>query len=370
MSTESSSSPFSSSGQQPSSERAPIRTAVVGYGLAGSVFHAPLIAADARYSLDVIATSDAARQAAAVERYPGVKTVPDGDAVLALAADLDLVVLGTPPATHYPLAKAALEAELDVVVDKPFAVTSAEGEELIGIAQRHRRVLTVFQNRRWDGDFLTVQKLLDAGALGQVTRFESRFERWSPEVSKAWKAEATAATGGGVLFDLGTHLIDQALELFGPGQIVHAELEARRTGENTDDDCFLVLKHGSGVLSHLWMNMLCAQQGPRYRLLGTEGAFTKHGVDPQEPYIVAGGSPLDAEYGVEAGEWAGQLGRDGHLDRLPTERGAYPEFYRILADKISDGGTASALPLPVDPAGPVEVLKLIEQARQLASAQS
>lgn len=366
MSTESSSSPLSAPGNQTPDDRRAIRTAVVGYGLSGSVFHAPLIAADPRYSLDVIATSDAGRQAAAVGHYPDVRTVPDGDTVLALAADLDLVVLGTPPATHYPLAKAALEAGLDVVVDKPFAVTSAEGAELIGLAASLGRVLTVFQNRRWDGDFLTVKGLLEAGALGQVTRFESRFERWSPEVSKAWKAEATAATGGGVLFDLGTHLLDQALELFGPGEVVHAELEARRPGEKVDDDCFLVVRHGSGVLSHLWMNMLCAQQGPRYRVLGSEGAFTKHGVDPQEPYIVAGGSPLDEEYGVEDAEWAGQLGRDGHLDRVSTERGAYPEFYRILADKISDGGAASALSLPVDPAGPVEVLKLIEQARTLA----
>jgi predicted dehydrogenase len=341
----------------------PIRTAVVGFGLSGRVFHAPLVAADPSYSLDVIATSDPARQAAAVEQYPGVKTVPDGDAVLALASDLDLVVLGTPPATHYPLAKAALEAGLDVVVDKPFAVTSAQGLELIALAERLGRVLTVFQNRRWDGDYLTVTALLEGGVLGEVTRFESRFERWSPEVSKAWKAEATAADGGGVLFDLGSHLLDQALQLFGPGELVHVELFARRPGEKTDDDCFVVLRHESGVLSHLWMNMLCAQQGPRYRLLGTGGAYTKHGVDPQEPYIVAGGSPLDAEYGVEAAEWAGQLGRDGHLDRLPTERGNYPEFYRILAAKIHDGGTASALPVPVDPAGPVEVLKLIEQAR-------
>lgn len=343
-----------------------IRTAVVGYGLSGSVFHAPLIAAEGRYSLDIVATSDAGRQAAAVERYPGVKTVPDGDAVLALAGNLDLVVLGTPPATHYPLARAALEAGLDVVVDKPFAVQSAEGQELIALAERLGRVLTVFQNRRWDGDFLTVRKLLAGDALGTVTRFESSFERWSPDISKAWKANATVADGGGVLFDLGTHLIDQALLLFGPATVAHAELHARRPHEKVDDDVFLVLSHDSGVTSHLGMNMLCAQQGPRFRILGSTGAFTKHGVDPQEPYIVAGGSPLDEEFGVEAPEWAGSLGRDGHLDALPTERGAYPEFYRILADKILDGGTASALPLPVDPTGPVEVLKLIEKARELS----
>jgi predicted dehydrogenase len=343
-----------------------IRTAIAGFGLSGRVFHAPLIAANPAYSMDAIATSDAGRQAEAGAGYPAARLVNTPADLLALADDLDLMVLGTPPATHYPLAKAALEAGLDVVVDKPFTVRSAEGRELADLAARRGRVLTVFQNRRWDGDYLTIKSLLASGALGTVTRFESRFERWSPEVSKAWKAEATADDGGGVLFDLGTHLIDQALQLFGPATATHAELRARRRGEKSDDDVFVALQHDSGVVSHLWMNMLCAQQGPRYRLLGSKGGFTKHGVDPQEPYIVAGGSPLDAEYGLEDKDWAGLLGRDGHLDRLPTERGAYPEFYRILADKINDGGAASPLPLPVDPEGPIDVLKLIEETRELA----
>lgn len=346
-------------------DRRTIRTAVVGYGLAGSVFHAPLLAANPSYSLDVIATSDAGRRAAASSRFPGVEVVGDGADVVAQAARLDLVVLATPPGTHYPLAKAALEAGLDVVVDKPFAVTSAQGQELTALAGRLGRVLTVFHNRRWDGDFLTVRKLLAAQALGTVTRFESRFERWSPTIAKAWKAHATAADGGGVLFDLGSHLIDQALQLFGPATVLHAELQARRSDERADDDVFLALRHQSGVVSHLTMNALCAQQGPRFRILGSIGGFTKNGVDPQEPYIAAGGSPLDGNYGIEAPEWAGLLGRDGHLDRLPTERGNYPEFYRIFAEKILDGGAQSPLPLPVNPEDAVEVLKIIERARGL-----
>jgi predicted dehydrogenase len=342
-----------------------IRTAVVGYGLAGSVFHGPLLAANGSYSLEVVATSDAGRQAAASSRLPGVEVAHDGEAVLERSADLDLVVLATPPVTHYPLAKAALEAGLDVVVDKPFAVTSEHGRELIDTARQLGRVLTVFHNRRWDGDFLTLRKLLAAQAVGEVTRFESRFERWQPSIAKAWKARATAADGGGALFDLGSHLVDQALQLFGPAAVHHAELTARRSDERADDDVFLVLRHDSGVLSHLTMNMLCAQQGPRFRVLGSVGGFTKNGVDPQEPYLAAGGSPLDTSYGQEAPEWAGLLGRDGHLEALPTERGAYPEFYRILAEKILDGGIKSPLPLPVDPEDAVEVLKIIEAARAL-----
>lgn len=344
----------------------PIRTAVAGFGLSGSVFHAPLIAADPAYSLDVIATSAAGRKAAAAGRYPSARIVDTPAGILDLAGSLDLLVLGTPPATHYPLAKAALEAGLDVVVDKPFTVTSGQGAELVALAARLGRVLTVFQNRRWDGDFLTVRGLLERGVLGTVTRFESRFERWSPGTTKPWKAEATAGDGGGVLFDLGTHLLDQAVQLFGPATVAHAELAARRPAEQADDDVFVVLHHETGVTSHLWMNLLCAQQGPRFRVLGSVGGYTKHGVDPQEPYLAAGGSPLDADYGLEDREWAGLLGRDGHLDRLPTERGAYPEFYRVLAGKMTDGGASSPLPLPVDPEDAVEVLKLIEQARTLA----
>ncbi|MET3810563.1 Gfo/Idh/MocA family oxidoreductase [Arthrobacter sp. UYEF3] len=344
----------------------PIRTAVAGFGLSGSVFHAPLIAANPSYSLDGIATSDTGRRTAAAARYPSARIVDTPADILGLAGSLDLLVLGTPPATHSPLARAALEAGLDVVVDKPFTVRSAEGAELISLAARLGRVLTVFQNRRWDGDFLTVRGLLQRGVLGRPTRFESSFERWSPDVTKVWKAAATADDGGGVLFDLGTHLLDQAVQLFGPATVTHAELAVRRPGGPADDDAFVALRHESGVTSHLSMNLLCAQQGPRFRLLGSDGGFTKHGVEPQEPYLAAGGSPLDADYGVEDPDWAGLLGRDGHLDRLPAERGAYPEFYRILADKIHDGGATSALPLPVDPVEPVEVLRLIEQARSLA----
>jgi predicted dehydrogenase len=349
---------------------APIRTAVAGFGLSGSVFHAPLIAADPAYSLDVIATSDAGRKSDAAGRYPSARIVDTPAGILELAGSLDLLVLGTPPATHYPLARAALEAGLDVVVDKPFTVTSGQGAELVGLAARLGRVLTVFQNRRWDGDFITVRGLLERGVVGAVTRFESRFERWSPGTTKPWKAEATAGDGGGVLFDLGTHLLDQAVQLFGPATVIHAELAARRPAEQADDDVFIVLRHETGVTSHLWMNLLCAQQGPRFRVLGSGGGFTKYGVDPQEPFLAAGGSPLDADYGLEDQDWAGLMGRDGHLDRLPTERGAYPEFYRILAAKINDGGVSSALPLPVDPAGPVEVLELIEKARELAGTRA
>lgn len=345
----------------------PIRTAVAGYGLSGSVFHAPFIAANPAYSLELIATSDPARRAAAAVRYDPLEFVDSPQDIVERAGDLDLLVIGTPPATHFPLAKAALEAGLDVVVDKPFAVTSGQGQELIDLAAERGRVLTVFQNRRWDADALTVKGLVDAGLLGTVMRFESGMERWSPEASKPWKAAATTADGGGILFDLGAHLIDQALQWFGPAGVVHAELLARRPHEQADDDAFLVLEHHSGVISHLTMNLNSQLHGPRFRVLGSEGGFVKYGVDPQEAFLAAGGSPTDADYGVESSDWHGILERDGEKTIVATERGAYAEFYRILGEKLVDGGVDSDLPLPVDPSGPVEVLKLMEDARALAA---
>lgn len=345
----------------------PIRTAVAGFGLSGSVFHAPFIEANPAYELAVIATSDAARQSQAKERYPEARIVNTPEDILALADELDLIVLGTPPATHYPLAKAALEAGLDVVVDKPFVIHSAQGEELIELADRLGRVLTVYQNRRWDGDALTVRKLLDAGTLGTVTRFEVGMERWAPEIAKAWKASATAEDGGGVLFDLGTHVLDLALRFFGPAAVTYAEIAARRPQEKADDDVFLALRHESGVATHVTINLNSHLHGPRFRILGTQGAFVKFGTDPQEPFVLGGGLPTDPEYGVEPEENAGTLEVNGQRSRIATERGAYPEFYRILAEKLDDGGATSGRPVPVDPADSVTVLKLVEQARALAS---
>ncbi len=256
----------------------------------------------------MIATSDAGRQSAAATRYPGARIVDTPADILGLAGELDLLVLGTPPATHYPLARAALEAGLDVVVDKPFTVRSAEGRELIQLAARLGRVLTVFQNRRWDGDYLTVRGLLDSAALGTVTRFESRFERWSPSCRKPGKRPRRQTTAAGCCSTSARTCWTRPCSCSVPPTVTHAELAARRPAEKTDDDVFLALRHESGVTSHLWMNMLCAQQGPRFRVLGSDGGFTKHGVDPQEPFIVAGGSPLDPDYGVEDRDWAGLFG--------------------------------------------------------------
>lgn len=336
-----------------------IRTALLGFGLAGSVFHAPSMASLEQFSLDVIVTSDPERQAAAKAAHPDAAVLTRQEwARTESHENIDLVVVATPPATHVPLATMAIEAGCAVVVDKPFALTSTEGDALIALAKERRQILTTYQNRRWDGEYLTLQKLLAEGALGEVRRFESRLERWQPTITKEWKAQATVADGGGLLFDLGTHLIDQALQLFGPVTGVYGELAARRPAELADDDVFVALEHASGVISHLWMNLSVAQKGPRLRVLGSEAAYVKQTADAQESQIQAGILPGNPDYGVDPEECWGSLGRDAGTVPAPTVRGNFARFYELLAAAVLEGG-----PVPVDPADSVATLRIIEQVR-------
>jgi len=332
-----------------------IRTAVIGFGTSGAVFHAPFLDANADYSLDVIVTGDPGRRTEAETRYPNAQAVPTVDDALALADRLDLVIIGSPTGTHAGLAARALDAGLHVVVDKPLAVTAAEGRMLVERAAGAGRILTVFQNRRWDDDFLTLRRLLDEGSLGTVARFESRFEWWKPEPAESWKTRATASEGGGLLYDLGTHVIDQALQLFGDVIDVQAEVDIRRPGGAADDDVFVSLLHRSGVRSQLWMSSVAAQPGPRFRVLGSAGAYVSWHLDGQEPALIAGARPSDAGFGARPGWDWGTLGVDGSLTTPPMESGDYAAFTRALADTILRGA-----PVPVDPADAIRVLEIIE----------
>lgn len=334
----------------------PIRTAIVGFGTSGRVFHAPFLDADPDFTVAVIVTRDAARRAEALRRYPDAQVVDSVEDVWDLADTLELVVIGSPSGTHAGLAADALDAGLDVVVDKPFAVTAAEGRSLIDRAARLGRVLTVFQNRRWDGDFQTVKGLIDEGRLGEVRRFESRFEWFAPNPPTSWKTAAGASEGSGVLHDLGTHLIDQALQLFGPVEDVYAELDRRR-GHAAADDVFLALRHISGVISHLWMNAVAPVLGPRFHVHGTLGGYTSWGLDGQEAALDSGARPSDIGFGDTPEERWGVFGAGTDVVPVPTVRGDYGAFYRMLAASIRTGA-----PLPVDPRDAVAGLEIIERA--------
>ena len=211
----------------------------------------------------------------------------------------------------------------------------------------------MFQNRRWDGDFLTVADLVSTGRLGEVWRFESRFEWLNPRPRPAWKSATAGSEGGGVAYDLGSHLIDQAVQLFGPVADHYGEFVRHRTDTSNDDDSFIALRHESGVRSHLWMSSLVAQRGPRFRVLGSEGAYVVQGLDPQEAQLAAGTTPADPGFGRD--DRVGRLGTDASFETVPTLRGRYAEFYARLALALREGA-----PVPVAPRDALAGLRIIE----------
>ncbi len=300
------------------SDRMPVRVGLVGRGLAGRVFHTPLI--EATPGLELVATAGR-----------------DGlDALW--AARPDVVVVATPDPTHAELALAALDRGAAVVVDKPLATGVADAERLVAAGAGR---LTVFQNRRWDGDFLTLRRVLPE--LGPVVRFESRFERFRPQVKEgAWREEP----GAGPLLDLGAHLVDQALVLFGPVRSVYAELDARRAGARVADDAFVALEHAAGVRAHLWMSAVAPLAGPRFRVWGLRAGFASDGLDPQEAQLAAGARPGEPGFGVKP----------------PLDAGRYRDFYAAVPGWARDGA-----PPPVDPADAVAALRVLEAAGRSAA---
>lgn len=335
-----------------------IRTAVLGFGTSGRIFHAPFVAADDRYDLAYIVTSNPDRAAQARAEYPDATIVAQPEELFAQAEHVDLVVIGTPPQTHADLANQAIASGLNVVVDKPFVVRAEQGRELIRAAEAAGVSLTVFQNRRWDADLLTLTSLLDAGELGDPLVFESRFEWWKPEGMRDWKAHTNVADGGGILYDLGPHLIDQAIHLFGPVESVHGELTRHLASADADaeDDAVVLLRHSSGVSSRLTMNAVSVAPGPRFHVLGTAGTYTKRGLDRQEPQLIDGLRPGDAGLGSEPPEFWGMLTTPAGARAVEPQRGAYGEFYRLLAEHLINGG-----PIPVDPMEAVASLEIIEK---------
>lgn len=337
-----------------------LRAAVLGYGFAGRIFHAPFLQA-AGFEVAAISTTAPARVAQASADFPDAEIAASADELIG-REDLDLIVVATPNASHTALAIAALEHGHDVVVDKPFAPTVADAKQIVATADDTGGVLSVFQSRRFDSDFRTVRQVLDSGELGAVHRFESRYERWRPAVSDGWRESADPAEAGGLLFDLGAHLIDQFVSLFGTPTTVYAELGQRRAGSSVPDDVFLALQTET-VTGHLWMSSLAADAGPRFRVLGDRAAFVKRGMDPQEAALLAGHRPPAADWGAESPGEYGRIGSDGTWRTVESARGDYTDFYRELAVAIAGHG-----PVPVDAADAVLGLQVIQAAQRSAAA--
>jgi predicted dehydrogenase len=344
---------------------AEIGVAVIGFGLAGRVFHAPFVSAIPGLKLEAIVQrkGDEAAQA-----YPNTRILRSVEEALA-DSSISLIVVGTPNETHYALAKQALDAGKHVVIDKPFAATSEQAKELLELARAKKLVLAPFHNRRWDGDFLTVRKVLESGELGRVVTFESHFDRFRPLPREAtWKESANAANG--MLFDLGPHLIDQALALFGTPESITASV--RRDRDTTDiEDAFDITLHYPRMQAICRATMLAAEPAPRFLIHGTRGSFRKYGLDPQEPALVGGAKvpPMG-----DAREWLGEPesawgtvvvapdpNQPGQLTRtaVKTEPGDYRGYYANVRDAILGSSE-----LAVTPEDGYRVIRLLELARQ------
>ena len=335
--------------------------ALAGYGLAGRQIHAPLIRAEPGVRLATVVTSNADRQAQAREDNPGVQVLPRLADLWAKAAEHDLLVVATPTGTHVEVGLAAVAHRLPLVVDKPVASTAAQGRRLVAAAAEAGVLLSVFQNRRWDSDTLTIERLLTAGELGAVHRFESRFERWRPEArAGAWREETSPSEGGGILLDLGSHVVDQALALFGPAERVFAEVAARRPG-SVEDDAFIAVFHRGGVTSHLWVSAVAAIPGPRVRVLGSAGAYVQERLDGQEDALRSGLQPSAPRWGMEADHaWGRLVTADGDR-RIEPVAGNWPAFYAGVVAALQEGA-----PNPVTGASAVAGLEVIDAARRSA----
>lgn len=327
-----------------------VRAGLIGYGYAGKTFHAPLLAAAPGVELAAVASSDPQKVAA---DWPGLPVEPTPEALIA-RADLDLIVVATPNVTHAALARQALAAGRHVVVDKPFTVTLAEAEALRAQAAAAGRLLSVFHNRRWDADFLTLRRLIADGALGAVTLLESRFDRYRPVVRDRWRERP--GPGSGIWHDLGPHLADQALQLFGPPEALWADIAAQRHGGAADDYFHVQLRYGPlRVILHA--GMLAAAPGPRLLAQGTLGSYVKYGLDAQEDALKAGGRPGGPGWGADPRpgaltSWAG--GRE-ETRELPSLPGEYPAYYAAVREAILGRG-----PNPVPPEQAIAVMRLIE----------
>ena len=335
-----------------------LQVGLVGFGLAGRVFHAPLIQANPNLRLTHIVQrhGDEARQ-----KYPHAEIVRDVDTLLAQKS-VDLVVVATPNTSHFDIAMRALNAGKHVVVDKPFTITTREADELVDLSRRSGRVLSVFQNRRWDGDFLTVREILGQRLLGRLAEYESRFDRFRPAIkASAWREQD--APGSAVLFDLGSHLIDQAMVLFGPPATIYADLRKQRDGAMSVDNFEIHLGYSNLKVTLKAASLVC-DPSPRFVLHGTEGSFTKFGLDPQEEALKQGHSPAESGWGEEVPEAWGTLTRcDGAINRqkYPTLPGRYPDYYGNVYRAITSGEE-----LAVKPEQAREVIRLIELAEQSA----
>lgn len=327
----------------------PIRVALLGYGFAGKTFHAPLINAVAGLRLMMVASRQPEKVLADIKGVTVTDTL-----TAATHPEIDLVVIASPNDTHFSLAQKALQAGKHVVVDKPFTTTLAEAHELTALARRQNRLLSVFQNRRWDSDFLTVKAAIEGGLLGEVTTFESHMDRYRPEIRARWREQP--GEGSGLWFDLGPHLIDQVLQLFGLPEKVNATIGHQRNGAQTDDWAHVILDYGPKK-AILHASMLVAGGTARFTVHGARGTLVKRGADPQEKQLIAGIRPHNDAWGVDDDRALFYNGASGNVEEIAPQRGDYSNYYKAIAAAI-----AGLAPNPVLPDQAIAVMTVLETA--------
>ncbi|MCY9664304.1 oxidoreductase [Paenibacillus alginolyticus] len=309
-----------------------LRVGLIGYGYAGRTFHAPVISAVSDLKLAKVVQR---RGASAKERYPWVEVV---DHVQDLYRDdsIDLIVVTTPSTDHYEFVKDALQAGKNVIVEKPFTVTTDEADKLITLAKAKGKVLSVFHNRRWDGDFLTVREIVRQGILGRISEAEFCWDSYRPSVGANWRD--SGAPGTGVFYDLGVHFLDQALSLFGMPATIQADVRTIRENAIADDYFNVVLGYEDGLSVRLKSSALVRERGPRYTLHGTNGSYVKYGIDPQEQALIHGETPLKPNWGAEPEDMWGTLntsiGGLHYIGRIRTIPGSYTSYFQNVYNAI------------------------------------
>ena len=332
-----------------------INTAIIGFGLSGKVFHAPFVHTHSGFNLKKIVERN---HIYSKEIYPYVEVVSDYKELLR-DPNLDLIVVATPNTTHYSMVKESLLAGKHVIVEKPFTPTTKEADELIEIAKKQKKKLFVYHNRRWDGDFLSIQKMLNDQLLGDILEYEAHFDRYTPEMGNNWRDKNKA--GSGILFDLGAHLIHQALCLFGTPQKINAVIQSQRKNSPVDDFFRLELTypHTKVILT---AGMMVKDLGPRFIIKGSKGIFTKYGIDPQEESLKKGLMPNTKKWGQEDPENWGEIitNKEEKTHKIQTLAGNYMGFYNNVYEVIINNKD-----MIVKPEEAREVIRIIEKSFEL-----
>ena len=336
----------------------PIKTALASYGMSGIVFHGPLLKKHPRFEIAKILER---RNNNSADRHDNALLVRDYKDILGDRL-IELVIINTPDYLHYEMAIKALEAGKHIVVEKPFTLTTAQADEIIALAAKRGLMVSVFQNRRWDGDFLTVKKVIEAGSLGRLVSFESHFDRFRNYIQKSWKEEKQL--GAGTLYNLGSHMIDQALDLFGMPGYIFADVRGQRTGSEVDDS-FDIFMQFPDVKCLVRGSYLVKEQGPRYILHGTHGSFLKWGIDPQEEALKAGKIPGVKGWGSDLPNMFGilntEVGDTEKRERIPTIPGNYMAYYDNIYEHLRHGSE-----LAVKGEEARNVIRIIEAAYESA----